>query len=581
MNSIVNILKYIFNYFPFLFVLHFVSGITITATVDQNKITLDDVFELKVEAIDGSELPQVDMSPIKKKFIVVNGPRQQTNISWVNGKMTSIYGLSWTLSPKKAGTIFLPSLTVTVGKSKFKTNPIKLYVSKNPVSSKSENSQSPFIRVELDKNTAYLGEQITVTYQLFTRTDLSIESVDLPEFVGFWMESLYSPRQINMREVSLKGVQYKKAKLYTVALFPTKTGNISLPPYTINSKVYVEKKRSKRRDPFFDVFDSFSSREAIRKIIKSEIKTIAVIPYPDGKPSDFTGAVGDYTVRTSVDVQEMKANEALTFYIEVKGTGNLSLFSLPELVFPKSLEVFPPVSEMNKDSFRDKITGTLRWEYVVIPRQSGRYNLPRVELPFFDPKTTTWKRAKAHSIQILVSPGAIPISSPEGLTKQEVALLGKDIRYHRTVVPKWNKNKRLPVMAVLFYSLAICGFIFPGMVNTYQKKYFEGMDIRQSKNALKNALISLQNRGEDKFDICVPVIYTYLKEKFYLQTDKLDPTAVQTVLGEYIPEKEMDELIQLLYQCDAGRFSPQSADYKSDIIPAVISVLKKIDRYGK
>ena len=581
MNSIVNILKYIFNYFPFLFVLHFVSGITITATVDQNKITLDDVFELKVEAIDGSELPQVDMSPIKKKFIVVNGPRQQTNISWVNGKMTSIYGLSWTLSPKKAGTIFLPSLTVTAGKSKFKTNPIKLYVSKNPVSSKSENFQSPFIRVELDKNTAYLGEQITVTYQLFTRTDLSIESVDLPEFVGFWMESLYSPRQINMREVSLKGVQYKKAKLYTVALFPTKTGNISLPPYTINSKVYVEKKRSKRRDPFFDVFDSFSSREAIRKIIKSEIKTITVIPYPDGKPSDFTGAVGDYTVRTSVDVQEMKANEALTFYIEVKGTGNLSLFSLPELVFPKSLEVFPPVSEMNKDSFRDKITGTLRWEYVVIPRQSGRYNLPRVELPFFDPKTTTWKRAKAHSIQILVSPGAIPIGSPEGLTKQEVALLGKDIRYHRTVVPKWNKNKRLPVMAVLFYSLAICGFIFPGMVNTYQKKYFEGMDIRQSKNALKNALISLQNRGEDKFDICVPVIYTYLKEKFYLQTDKLDPTAVQTVLGEYIPEKEMDELIQLLYQCDAGRFSPQSADYKSDIIPAVISILKKIDRYGK
>ncbi|SVD97016.1 uncharacterized protein METZ01_LOCUS449870, partial [marine metagenome] len=71
MNSIVYILKYIFNYLPFLFVLHFVSGITITATVDQNKITLDDVFEFKVEAIEGSELPQVDMSPLKKNFIVV------------------------------------------------------------------------------------------------------------------------------------------------------------------------------------------------------------------------------------------------------------------------------------------------------------------------------------------------------------------------------------------------------------------------------------------------------------------------------------------------------------------------------
>jgi|TARA_B100000959_G_scaffold51959_1_gene54027 hypothetical protein len=574
-------LKYFFNNLPFLFVLHFVSGITITATVDQKKIALDDVFEFKVEAIEGSELPQVDLSPLKKNFIVVNGPSQQTNISWINGKMTSIYGLSWTLSPKKTGTIVLPPLTVTTGKSKHKTKPIKLHVSKNPVSSKSENSQSPFIQVELDKNTAYLGEQITVTYQLFTRTDLSIESVDLPEFVGFWMESLYSPRQINMREVSLKGVRYKKAKLYTVALFPTKTGNISLPPYTINSKVYVEKKKSKRRDPFFDVFDSFSSREAIRKVIKSEIKTITVIPYPDGKPADFTGAVGNYTVRTSVDVQDVKANEAVTFYIEVKGTGNLSLFSLPELVFPKSLEVFPPVSEMNKDSFRDEITGTLRWEYVVIPRQSGRFNLPRVELSFFEPKTTTWKRAKAPSIQISVSPGPIPIGSPEGLTKQEVALLGKDIRYHRTIVPNWNKNKRLPVVAVLFYSIAICGFIFPGMVNKYQQKYFEGMDIRQSKNALKNALISLKNGGEDKFDICASVIYTYLKEKFYLQTDKLDPTTVQAILGKYIPEQEMDELIQLLYQCDAGRFSPQSTDYNSDIISTVISILKKIDKYDK
>ena len=581
MNAVVYFLKYFFNYLPFLFVLHFVCGITITATVDQNKITLDDVFELKIEAIDGSELPQVNVSPLKKNFIVVNGPSQQTNISWINGKMTSIYGLSWTLSPKKTGSLVLPALTVTIGKSKLRTKPIKLNVSKKPVSSKSGNPQSPFIRVELDKDTAYIGEQITVTYQLFTRTDLSIESVDLPEFIGFWIENLYSPRQINMREVSLNGVRYKKAKLYTVALFPTKTGDIPLPPYTINSKVYVEKKKSKRRDPFFDVFDSFSSRQAIRKVIQSEIKTITVIPYPDGKSADFTGAVGNYTVKSFVDVQKVKTNEAITFNIEVKGTGNLSLFSLPELVFPKSLEVFPPVSEIDKDSFRDKITGTLRWEYVVIPRQTGRFNLPRVELPYFDPKTTKWKRAKSHSIQISVSPGSVPMGSPEGLTKQEVTLLGKDIRYHRTTVPKWSKNKRPPVVAVLFYSLAICGFIFPGMVNTYQQKHFEGMDVKKSRKALQKALISLQNAGGNEFDISASVLYTYLKEKFYLQTDKMDPTTVQTILEKYIPEQEMNELIQLLYRCDAGRFSPQSADYKSDIIPDTISILKKIDKYGE
>ncbi len=566
---------------PFLCAIHLAFGLTVNATVDRNKLTIDDVFELTIEAIDGSESPQVDMTPVKKNFIVVNGPSQQTNISWVNGKMTSTRGLSWTLSPKKTGVLNIPSLTVSIGKSKLKTRPIILNVSKNSVSSNTGNSQSYFIQMELDKESAYLGEQITVTYQLFTKMDISIESVDLPEFVGFWTESLYSPRQINMREVTYNGVRYKKAKLYTVALFPTKTGNIPLPPYTINSKIHVEQKKSKRRDPFFDVFDSFSSRQMVRKVLKSETKTVNVLPYPEGEPSDFTGAVGNYTVKTSVDVQKVKANEAVTFFIEVKGTGNLSLFSLPDLSFPKSIEVFPPVSELNKDSFRDEITGTLRWEYVVIPRQTGRFNLPRVELPFFDPKTSTWKRAKAHSIQISVSPGSVPAGSPEGLTKQEVALLGKDIRYHRTAVPKWNQNKRLPVVAFLFYSLAVCGFIFPGMVNTYQQKHYDGMDVRQSKKALKKALGSLQTLEENEFEMSASVLYTYLKEKFYLQTDKMDPTSVQIILGNLIPEQEMNELIQLLHRCDEGQYSPQTEENNKNLVPAVISLLKKIDNYGE
>ena len=42
----------------------------------------------------------------------------------------------------------------------------------------------------------------------------------------------------------------------------------------------------------------------------------------------------------------------------------------------------------------------------------------------------------------------------------------------------------------------------------------------------------------------------------------------------------MNELIQLLYRCDAGRFSPQTVTFKNDIIPAAISILKKIDKYG-
>ena len=64
-------LKYIINYLPLLFVIQLAFGVTVNATVDQNKLTLDDVFEFKVDAINGSALPQVDISPLKKNFIVI------------------------------------------------------------------------------------------------------------------------------------------------------------------------------------------------------------------------------------------------------------------------------------------------------------------------------------------------------------------------------------------------------------------------------------------------------------------------------------------------------------------------------
>ena len=73
-------LNYIFKYLPLVFGVHLAFGLTVNATIDRNKLSLDDVFELKIEAIDGSDAPHVDMSPLRKNFIVVNGPSQQTKI---------------------------------------------------------------------------------------------------------------------------------------------------------------------------------------------------------------------------------------------------------------------------------------------------------------------------------------------------------------------------------------------------------------------------------------------------------------------------------------------------------------------
>ena len=77
-----HILRFVSKYLPLGFTLHFVFGLSVSASVDQNNLSLDDVLEFTVEATDASENPQVDISPLSKNFLTISGPSQQTNISW-------------------------------------------------------------------------------------------------------------------------------------------------------------------------------------------------------------------------------------------------------------------------------------------------------------------------------------------------------------------------------------------------------------------------------------------------------------------------------------------------------------------
>ena len=78
-------------------------------------------------------------------------------------------------------------------------------------------------------------------------------------------------------------------------------------------------------------------------------------------------------------------NEGFTFTISMKGSGNLGLFSLPEIKFPDQLEAFTPTENFNKDVFRDAVTGTQTWEYILIPRVAGTITIPRIQMSYFDP----------------------------------------------------------------------------------------------------------------------------------------------------------------------------------------------------
>ena len=557
-------------------VINVLTASSVRATVDANSISINETFTFKIEAQDVDKMPSANISSLLDDFTIVSGPAQQTNYSWTNGKSTSTKSLSWTLAPNRSGRLVIPELIISAGGNKYRTNSIRINVKKSGTVA---SSKELFVLTEVDKDEIFMGEQVTVTYKLYTRVQLGLEKIDYPKSVGFWQEDLSTPQPPRFNRTSIKGVEYQVATLYKVALFPTKTGSLEISPMSVTAQVRTKQKNNRRSiwdDPFFN---SFNNR-TIKKLIRTDPVKVKVKSYPDGQPADFTGAVGDFNIRTWVDTSEVRMNEAITLNIELRGTGNINMFSMPEINFPGDMDVFPPNSSFEKEKLWDQYTGTILWEYILIPRGAGKYQLPRIQLSYLNPKNGSWNKTGAKPISFNVLPEEDNfISNTNGFTKEEISLLGSDIRYNTTKISDWVLRNE-PTISIRSFSphiLAAILFLLPIPITRFKGHRSNNASIRQSKKALKKALKNLKSPEEDPFIQVSRVIYVYLKDRFFLSSEHLDPLSVKKTLKGIIELDHLDSLIKILKLCDAGRYGPDASDAENTILDDARNILYRLD----
>jgi len=561
---------------PFILIGVLWSQATVTASVDVNRISKNETLGFKIVAVNADGTPNVDISPILKDFKIVSGPAQQTNIQWVNGAMTSSRSLSWTLLAKKDGNVNLPSLNVTIGKQVYRTNAVGIRVEKGAGRSQMANL---FIEAKADKEQAFPGEQVTVTYRLLTRVNLSIEDIEYPKSVGFWNEDLRVAQTVRFRDTQIQGVAYKVATLYKAAMFPTQTGNLTIEPMTVICNV---EKPSRRRTggAFDDPFFNSMFRETQRQFIQSDSIKIEVLPYPISPPADFTGAVGRFDIESWVDTPNVKVNEAITFKVLLKGTGNLNQFNMNDISFPQNMEVFPPTASFKRDEFRDELTGEQNFEYILIPRSTGNFHLNPVTLTYFDPRSVSFVTARSKPLQIIIKPGEKDVIASTKFNREDVALIGQDIRYIRTKAPKWRQKgqQSIPIWVWSTYFIAAALFVFPGIFTKMKDNRISTADFRKSRGALKLAIKDLSKPVEDPFANTAMVMYRYFQSKLFLSSENLDPLALEMELTGKIPSDLINETVSISKLCDAGRFGPDAAKSEDILQSKAIELLKKIDR---
>lgn len=570
---------------PILFLLQAVlPAQTFTSSVSSNPVALDEKFEItfSFSAKDANRIKNFS-PPDLKNFLVISGPNQSTSMQIINGAVSSEVSYSYYLQPRNTGKFTIGSASIEYDDKTYKTNTVTLEV--RPTSSKPDkkgNDQQAasdqeiknnlFILAAVDKNKAYMGEQVTVTYKLYTRLNIASQmSVSkLPSYQGFWAEELETSSNIMFTTEVYNGKQYRVGVLKRAALFPSQTGELTISPFELNVPIQIEKKK-KTGNSFFDDFfnDPFFNREMVDYAVKSNSVKINVLPLPEEKPESFSGAVGSFSLTSDLNKLNVKTNEPVSLKINISGTGNIQLLDVPEIKLPAGIEKYEP-KETDQINRKSKISGRKTFEYLIIPRTSGKKEIPPVDFTYFDPDKKIYVTLSSPKYIINVEKSTAGNFIADDYSKEDIKLLGEDIRYIKTSTDDIGKKSGILLLQFGFWTaaavplLALAGLILfkkrneKLSANMQMLRYQRAQKIAKTK--LKKAKILMDSHDQNGFYSEISqALYGYLEDKFHIPKSELSLDRAVTELEKKNLAKDLImNFKRCSEKCEYIRFAPES-----------------------
>lgn len=507
------------------------------------------------------------------------GRSTSSSMQMINGDITVERAFIYTLVAEKEGTFTINPVTAEVGGKSYKSNSVTITVEKGEsnVAQNSQqqmyepqnNSDAPaptnsgdlFVDVVTNKSDVYVGEQIILSSYLYSRYDIrDFEDAKFPKFSGFWAKDISNPKNITFDRKRVNNQVYLYAPWQKKALFPQKAGTLEIDPYTINCIVR----------------DSWGFRTA-RLVATSKVKQIKVKPLPEGKPANFGGAVGNFTISMSSDKKEVKLDEPLTVKVTVNGGGNFQLFEAPKVQFPSAFEQFEPKSSENINAGANGITGSKTFSTVVIARQPGEYTIPPVEFSYFDPSSKSYKTVSTKELVLTIS-GERDSNSVAYSTvpKSDIVDLGSDIRFIKQDGVKLKNGKSQFFNSFEFWiiiSLLILAFAAVIVLRMQQIKNNAnviGMKNRRagktSRKRLKQAANFMNlNKKDDFYVEILNALWGYLSDKLAIPVAKLSRDNVSEKLTEKgIEQPVIQKFMDVLDTCEFEHYAPESMSHPLD-----------------
>ncbi len=554
--------------------------ITFQATVDRNEIAAGEPVKLTIslENASGGSMTTPDWGGLA----VMQGPMESSSFSSINGRMSRSVSRIWYLTATQPGSFVIGPSTVRVGGGTMQTDPITIKVTKG--ASGSENADvngaqkkdpNLFCTISLSKSKAYVGEQVIATYTLYYRyNSLQPQNYDLPKLSGFWAEEVDMGSHNTGTTQTVNGLRYNVAVLKKQVLIPLHSGKLRVEPMTLNYLV----------NPGF-----FSSGTPVR--IQSNTSELNVIDLPGAKPADFMGAVGDLRLEVTVGTPQVKANEAIDLSIRFSGRANLKLIDAPKLNLPPDFDAYDP-------KINDKITvngsgmsGSREFQYLLIPRHPGKYDLGTLTFSYFDPTGNSYKQLRSAPLTFDVQTGTENGGATAGgPTKTDVQRLGTDIRYIRTgdlhlrpkgkhLMGSWAYILGMAVPPLLFLFSLLLHRRRKQRLGDLQGQRRRGAD-KVAKKRLAAAAAALESNDRNAFhDALGKALEGYFADKFNLGVAEVNESTIREKLGDLDGGRTADAYIALISDAQMARFAPMENKPRRQTYDQAAAIISHIEHH--
>ena len=565
------------------------QDLEVTAYVNRGTVGLDQQFELVVE-LNGAEANNVSQPspPNIDEFAAYIGSSSSTNMQIVNGQMSVSKSYTYRFIATKEGKFQIPAIAINHRGKTFSSDPIPIEIGQRrataaprSLSNRARTNDSVdladqlFLRASVDNGEVYQNQPVVITYKIYTAVNITSYAISqLPNTVGFWSEDFPAPQRPRLYDEVVNGRRYRVAEIKKVALFAQGPGTKELDPMIVDCEVQLRRERGRRDifDSFFD--DPFFSSKTERRSIRSNKLTIEVRSLPEnGKPVDFSGAVGDYSISANTDNRAVKTNEAVTLTVKIAGTGNINILPQPKVDFPSDFEVYDPKISTNINRKGAQIRGSKTFEFVLIPRFPGNQTLKPISFSFFDLKSQGYRTASTDAIEISVAKGDQPlVTAPIGSSKEDVRFIGQDIRFIQTQMPTLERIGPAFYKTMPFYLVLILPLFVMTSAWAYRKhldKLTSNVAYARSRKANQMALKRLrtankkmqEGNSRDFYGEVSNALMGFIGDKLNVPAAGLITDQVDTMLRRQgIDETIVANYLECLKSCDFKRFAPSHSD---------------------